>query len=95
MKISLALLALLLAAAWAGSQGVSLRSSKVRCCSEEMFSHQKIPEAKILAYQNTTPTCTHQAVLVKLQEGMVCVDPKQRWFQKYLRKQKKANSTSK
>ncbi|NXH36703.1 CCL26 protein, partial [Myiagra hebetior] len=94
MKISLALLILLLAAACAGRQGVSFRSSKVTCCPKEKFSHRKIPEAKILEYRYTSSTCTHKAVLVTLPGGMVCVDPEERWFQKYLRKQK-PNSTSK
>ncbi|KAM4760705.1 C-C motif chemokine 5-like [Cyanocitta cristata] len=95
MKISLALLVLLLAAAWAGRQGVSFRSSKVTCCSKGKFFHGKIPEAKILEYHYTSPTCTHKAVLVTLPGGMVCVDPKEKWLQKYLKKQKKPNSTSK
>ncbi|NWT81064.1 CCL5 protein, partial [Lanius ludovicianus] len=95
MKISLVLLVLLLAAAWAGRQGVSFRSSKVTCCPKEKFFHHKIPEAKILEYQYTSSSCTHKAVLVTLPGGMVCVDPGKRWFQKYLRKQKNPNSTSK
>ncbi|NXS24234.1 CCL5 protein, partial [Mystacornis crossleyi] len=94
MKISLALLVLLLAAAWAGRPGVSFRSSKVTCCSEKMFSRQKIPAFRIQKYEYTSPKCTHKAVLVMLQKGtMVCVDPEERWFQQYLRKQN-PNSTS-
>ncbi|NXO92386.1 CCL13 protein, partial [Certhia brachydactyla] len=91
MKISFALLILLLAAAWTGSQGRSFRSSRVKCCSEEMFSRRKISEFRIQGYQYTAPTCTHRAVLVKLLKGLVCVDPEERWFQEYLRKQKKSN----
>ncbi|NXQ66088.1 CCL2 protein, partial [Quiscalus mexicanus] len=94
MRISLALLILLLAAAWTGSQGMSFRSSRPKCCSKEMFSRRKIPEFRILGYQETPSTCTHRAVLVKLLTGMVCVDPKKKWFQEYLRKQKEPNSTS-
>ncbi|NXX25009.1 CCL13 protein, partial [Nicator chloris] len=94
MKISSALLILLLAAAWTGSQGMSFRSSRGTCCSKEMFSRQKIPEFRIQGYLYTPPTCTHRAVLVKLPKGMVCVDPQERWFQRFLRKQKKSNSTS-
>ncbi|NXB10167.1 CCL13 protein, partial [Cnemophilus loriae] len=94
MKISLALLILLLAAAWTGSQGRSFRSSRVICCSKEMFSRQKIAEFRIQGYKDTAPNCTHKAVLVKLQKGMVCVNPKEKWLQEYLRKQKKPNSTS-
>ncbi|NXR18818.1 CCL4 protein, partial [Cinclus mexicanus] len=93
MKISVLLL-LLLALAWTGSQGMSLRSPKSQCCSKEMFKYRKIPESRIQDYKYTDPTCTHRAVLVKLLKGNVCVDPEERWFQKYLRKQKKTNSTS-
>ncbi|NXB88482.1 CCL5 protein, partial [Vidua chalybeata] len=94
MKISLAMLILLLAAAWTGSQGMSLRSNKAECCSEKKFFHRKIPEFKIQGYLETPSTCTYRAVLVKLQKGLVCVDPEKKWFQEYLRKQKKSNSTS-
>ncbi|NXR96320.1 CCL13 protein, partial [Hypocryptadius cinnamomeus] len=94
MKISLALLILLLAAAWTGSQGMSFRSSRSNCCSKKMFYHRKIPAFRIRDYQKTASTCTHRAVLVKLSKGMVCVDPEEKWFQEYLRKQKKPNSTS-
>ncbi|XP_030143975.1 C-C motif chemokine 5 isoform X2 [Taeniopygia guttata] len=94
MKISSALLILLLAAAWTRSQGLSLRSSKAHCCSKEMSSRRKIPEFKIQGYLETPSTCTYRAVLVQLQKGMVCVDPEKKWFQEYLRKQKKPNSTS-
>ncbi|NWI76202.1 CCL26 protein, partial [Dryoscopus gambensis] len=91
MKISLALLVLLLAAAYAG---MTFRSSKVTCCSEKMFYHQKIRESRIQEYKYTPPTCALKAVLVTVPEGTICVDPKKRWFQQYLRKQKKPNSTS-
>ncbi|NXY10582.1 CCL13 protein, partial [Pteruthius melanotis] len=95
MKISWALLVLLLAAAWAGGQGLSWRSSKAMCCSKEMFRHRKIPEFRIKAYQDTAPSCDIKAVLVTLPKGMVCVDPEETWFQEYLKKQKKPSSTSK
>ncbi|NXU01102.1 CCL13 protein, partial [Buphagus erythrorhynchus] len=96
MKISVLLL-LLLAAAWTGSQGKSFRSSTSPCCSQGMFTREKIHASKIQGYRDTPSDCTHRAVLVELQEGRVCVDPKEKWFQKYLRKQKKQkkpNSTS-
>ncbi|NXO78776.1 CCL13 protein, partial [Sitta europaea] len=94
MKISLALLILLLAATWTGSQGMSFRSSKVKCCSEKMFARQKIPAFRIKGYQPTASTCPRRAVLVEMLKGLVCVDPEERWFQEYLRKEKKPNSTS-
>ncbi|CAN8197311.1 unnamed protein product [Coccothraustes coccothraustes] len=94
MRISLALLILLLAAAWTGSLGLSFRSSRTKCCSKEMFYRRKIPEFRIQGYWDTDSSCTHRAVLVNLLKGMVCVDPEEKWFQEYLRKQKKPNSTS-
>ncbi|NXU67839.1 CCL13 protein, partial [Horornis vulcanius] len=94
MKVSVALLILLLAAACTGSQGMSFRSSRGKCCSKEKFHSRKIPEFRIQGYQYTPPTCTHRAVLVKLLRGSVCVDPEEGWFQEYLRKQKKPDSTS-
>ncbi|NXB47502.1 CCL12 protein, partial [Leucopsar rothschildi] len=96
MKISVLLL-LLLAAAWTGSQGKSFRSSKYYCCSKEMLARRKINESMIQGYRYTSSSCTHKAVLVKLMTGSICVDPEEKWFQKYLRKQekqKKPNSTS-
>ncbi|NWS82210.1 CCL18 protein, partial [Toxostoma redivivum] len=94
MKIS-ALLLVLLAAAWTGSQGMSLRSSKSQCCSEKMLTRKKIPEFMIQGYQETDPTCTLRAFLVELPQVRVCVDPKQKWFQKYLRKQEKQEKQEK
>ncbi|NXV00395.1 CCL5 protein, partial [Cettia cetti] len=94
MKVSVALLMLLLAAACTGSQGMSFRSSRGKCCSKEQFYPRKIPELRIQGYQYTPPSCTHRAVLVKLLRGWVCVDPEETWFQEHLRKQKKPDSTS-
>ncbi|NXQ45819.1 CCL13 protein, partial [Catharus fuscescens] len=93
MKVSVLLL-LLLAAAWTGSQGVSLRSgSRLDCCSKDMFKYQRIPAKKTQGYEETDPSCTLKAVLVKIPKGKVCVDPEEKWFQNYLRKQKKPKST--
>ncbi|NXB74243.1 CCL13 protein, partial [Donacobius atricapilla] len=95
MKVSLALLILLLAAAWTGSHGMSFRSLSGTCCSKETFHRHKIPESRIQGHRYTAAGCTHRAVLVKLRKGVwVCVDPEERWFQRYLRKRKKSNSTS-
>ncbi|NXP42491.1 CCL5 protein, partial [Leiothrix lutea] len=97
MKISLALLILLLAAAWTGSQGRSFHSSGARCCAKEEFHHKPIPESRIQDYRYTPSTCTHKAVLVKLRrvkQRWVCVDPQEKWFQDYLKKENESNSTS-
>ncbi|KAM6296705.1 C-C motif chemokine 4 homolog [Aegotheles albertisi] len=95
MKIfSLALLTLLLAALWTGSQGISFRSPYSVCCYKEMFIRKKIPAAFIRSYQETPSHCSRKAVRVELQKGRkFCVDPAEDWFQQYLR-QKKPTSTS-
>ncbi|XP_029884284.1 regakine-1-like [Aquila chrysaetos chrysaetos] len=95
MKVfSLALLTLLLAAIWTGSQGVSFRSSYGVCCYQEMFFRQKIPASLIKSYQKTPSHCSRKAVRVELQKGRkICVDPEESWFQQYQQK-KKLTSTS-
>ncbi|NXY71209.1 CCL13 protein, partial [Glareola pratincola] len=95
MKVfSLALLTLLLAALWTGSQGFSLRSSYSTCCYKDMFIRKKIPLSNIKSYQKTPSHCSHRAVRVELLDGnKFCVDPKERWFQQY-RRQKKSTSAS-
>ncbi|NWS41780.1 CCL4 protein, partial [Probosciger aterrimus] len=93
MKISsLALLSLLLAALWTGSQGVSFRSSYSACCYKDMFIRQKIPALLIKSYQETPSHCSHKAVRMELRNGKkFCMD--QDWFQKYQR-QKESTRTS-
>ncbi|NWH39480.1 CCL13 protein, partial [Chloropsis hardwickii] len=94
MKIAVALLVLLLAAAWTGSQGLSFRRSSPPCCSKEQFSSKRIPHFKIQSYQKTPSNCPLKAVIVKLPKWSVCVDPEAKWFKDYLRKQEKPKSTS-
>ncbi|KAM6238868.1 uncharacterized protein M6G45_012773 isoform 2-T2 [Spheniscus humboldti] len=63
MKVfSLALLTLLLAALWTGSQGISFRSPYGACCYKEMFVRQKIPAFLIRSYQKTPSHCSRKAV---------------------------------
>ncbi|XP_017932082.1 C-C motif chemokine 4-like [Chiroxiphia lanceolata] len=94
MKIcSLALLTLLLAAPWTGSQGMSLRTSHAMCCHKGMFIRREIPASKIKSYQNTPSLCSRKAVILKLQKGTVCVDPEVSWFQKYLKEKKLINTS--
>ncbi|KAM9218652.1 C-C motif chemokine 4 [Leptosomus discolor] len=95
MKVfSLALLTLLLAALWTGSQGVSFRSFYNKCCYKEMFVHQKIPDSLIRSYQKTPPYCSRKAVRVELLKGRkFCIDPEEGWFQQYQRR-KELTSTS-
>lgn len=42
---------------------LSVRRSKVHCCSKEMFSRQRIPDFRIKEYRYTSSNCTHRAVL--------------------------------
>ncbi|NXN48019.1 CCL4 protein, partial [Rhinoptilus africanus] len=95
MKVfSLALLTLLLAALWTGSQGVSLRSPYSTCCYKDMFIRKEIPASKIKSYQKTPSHCSHRAVRVETLKGQkFCVDPQERWFQQY-QQQKKSTSAS-
>ncbi|KFQ52377.1 C-C motif chemokine 13 [Pelecanus crispus] len=95
MKVfSLALLTLLLAALWTGSQGVSFRSPYGTCCYKEMFVQKKIPAFLIRTYQKTPSHCSRKAVIVELLKGKkFCVDPEERWFQQY-RQQQESTSTS-
>ncbi|NWS71561.1 CCL1 protein, partial [Crotophaga sulcirostris] len=85
MKLfSLALLTLLLAGLWIGSQSVSFRSPYSTCCYKEMFIRQKIPAFLIRSYQKTPSHCSHKAVRVELLKGKkFCVDPEEGWFQQY------------
>ncbi|NXS75180.1 CCL4 protein, partial [Pandion haliaetus] len=95
MKVfSLALLTLLLATIWTGSQGVSFRSPYSACCYQAMFIQKKIPASLIKSYQKTPSHCSRKAVRVELQKGKkVCVDPEESWFQQY-RQKKESTSTS-
>ncbi|XP_069730282.1 C-C motif chemokine 13 [Phaenicophaeus curvirostris] len=89
MKIfSLALLTLLLAALWIGSQGLSFRSPYSKCCYKKMFIRQKIPAFLIRSYQKTPSHCSRKAVLVELLKGKkFCVDPEESWFHQYQQQQ--------
>ncbi|NWV34683.1 CCL2 protein, partial [Grantiella picta] len=94
MKVSLALLILLLAAACTDIKAASFRSTRPECCTEEMLVHKKIPPSRIQGFQYTASSCPLKAALVKLPKLAVCVDPEEKWFQYYLRMQKKPNAIS-
>ncbi|XP_074889451.1 C-C motif chemokine 13-like [Buteo buteo] len=95
MKVfSLALLTLLLAAIWTGSQGVSFRSPYSMCCYQNMFVQKKIPAFIIRSYQMTPSHCSRKAVRVELRNGRnICVDPEESWLQQYQRKKLISTST--
>ncbi|NXT21496.1 CCL1 protein, partial [Syrrhaptes paradoxus] len=95
MKVfSLAVLTLLLAGLWTGTQSISFRSPYGVCCYKEMFVQKKIPAFLIRSYQKTPSHCSREAVRVELLKGKTfCVDPQQDWFQQY-RQQKESTRTS-
>ncbi|NXE27245.1 CCL5 protein, partial [Ardeotis kori] len=91
----LALLTVLLAALWTGSQGVSFRSSYGPCCYKEMIIRQKIPIFLIRSYQETSSHCSRKAVRVELRKGRkFCVDPEADWFRQYQQQQEMTRRTS-
>ncbi|KAM9176797.1 C-C motif chemokine 4-like [Mergus octosetaceus] len=96
MKLfSLTLVALLLAAVWTESWGLSLRSPHSKCCYKNMFIKKKIPASLIRSYEATLPNCSRRAVRVELLKGTkVCVDPMEPWFRQYLQGQKLSNASA-
>ncbi|XP_010195736.1 C-C motif chemokine 13-like [Colius striatus] len=94
MKVlSLALLTLLLAAPWTGSQGISLRSSYAVCCHS--FIRRPISAARIRSYQETPSRCSHKAMHLELTNGKkVCVKPEASWFQQYQQQQAPTSSST-
>ncbi|NXP03596.1 CCL4 protein, partial [Thinocorus orbignyianus] len=96
MKVfSLAMITLLLAALWTGSQGASFRSPRITCCYTNMFIKQKIHTSLIRSYQKTPSHCSHRAVRVELLNGRkFCVDLQERWFQQYLRQNESTNAST-
>uniref|UniRef100_A0A8C4XRJ3 Chemokine interleukin-8-like domain-containing protein n=1 Tax=Falco tinnunculus TaxID=100819 RepID=A0A8C4XRJ3_FALTI len=95
MKVfSLAVLILLLATLWTGSQGISFRSSYGKCCYKNMFVKKEIPAAFIKDYKKTPSHCPRRAMRVEVVERRnVCVDPEETWFQNFLQ-QESSGSTS-
>ncbi|NXX60621.1 CCL4 protein, partial [Scopus umbretta] len=92
---SLALLTLLLAALWTGSQGISFRSPYGTCCYKEMFIQKKIPDFLIRSYQKTPSHCSRKAVRVELLKGnKFCVDPEEGWFQQFQQKQESTQTST-
>ncbi|XP_068512085.1 C-C motif chemokine 4 homolog [Anas acuta] len=96
MKLfSLTLVALLLAAVWTESWGLSFRSPRSKCCYKDMFFQKKIPASLIRSYEETLPNCSRRGVRVELLKGRkVCVDPEEPWFQEYLNRQKLSNAVA-
>ncbi|NXD81647.1 CCL4 protein, partial [Halcyon senegalensis] len=84
MKISAAVLALLLIAAscsqtFSGPAGPDLPV----CCLT--YTQHKLPRKLILQYYRTSTTCTLPAIVFITKKGrQVCANPKDSWVQSYL-----------
>ncbi|NXS55174.1 CCL4 protein, partial [Brachypteracias leptosomus] len=84
MKVSAALLALLLLAA-SCSQTFSgpVGSDTPICCLS--YTQQKLPRRLILRHYNTSTTCTMPAIVFITKKGRpVCANPSDTWVQSYL-----------
>ncbi|KAM6296808.1 C-C motif chemokine 4-like [Aegotheles albertisi] len=88
MKVSAAILALLLIAAScsltsSGPAGSDLSS----CCFS--YTHHKLPRKLILRSYSTSTTCTLPAIVFITRRGrQVCANPSDTWVQQYLKKLK-------
>uniref|UniRef100_A0A8B9VGQ4 Chemokine interleukin-8-like domain-containing protein n=1 Tax=Anas zonorhyncha TaxID=75864 RepID=A0A8B9VGQ4_9AVES len=91
MKLfSLTLVALLLAAVWTESWGLSFRSTYSKCCYKFV---KNISASSIRSFKYTLPNCSRRAVRVELLKGRkVCVYPEEPGFQEYLNRQKLSNA---
>ncbi|OBS79577.1 hypothetical protein A6R68_22221 [Neotoma lepida] len=87
MKISAALLCLLLIAATISPGELAEPDEKplpVSCCYR--VTSKKIPLRVLQSYTKTSTQCPLAAVIFKTNRGMhICVDPKQKWVNDYMK----------
>ncbi|XP_062031236.1 C-C motif chemokine 2-like [Lepus europaeus] len=87
MKVSAALLCLLLLAATCSSQALAQTETKpapATCCLS--FVRKRIPPQRLVSYQKTSKACVKEAVIFRTRRDLeVCADPTQKWVQDSMR----------
>ncbi|XP_008269329.2 C-C motif chemokine 7 [Oryctolagus cuniculus] len=87
MKVSAALLCLLLLAAACSSQALAQTETKpalTACCFS--FVRKRIPLQRLVSYQKTSKACVKEAVIFRTRRDQeVCADPMQKWVQDTMR----------